>query len=266
MNPIYCSECLERIPFEYFKQGKAAWSSGRPYLVEQAKRLGLKLDVKPPLEYADALGFGSLDETVLTPQLFKPFSTPTTKIINVVLQTRREDANGQRCELEIVCESDGYSESHPPVRMDLLKYGSIDKALVLGRDSSFTKLFKTHLRVSRKHCKVWMAEGKVFVQDLHSSNKTFLDGYELEPERHYQFFKNQFLTLGAKHSAIRMTLDASGFPLVESSRNPNQSTGYHQQEEALPTAIYRPITHIHNPMNSVKKEGSGSSASGLRLA
>src|ERR1700710_2686528 len=57
MRPIYCADSQDRIPPEFFKQGKAIWSGGLPYLKENAARLGLRPDPRPPAEFAEALGF-----------------------------------------------------------------------------------------------------------------------------------------------------------------------------------------------------------------
>ena len=52
MRPIYCTDSQDRIPLEFFAQGKAIWAGGRPYLKENALRLGLKPDPMPPVEFA----------------------------------------------------------------------------------------------------------------------------------------------------------------------------------------------------------------------
>ncbi len=51
MKAIYCSDSQNRIPIEYFGQGKAIWHDGRPYLKHSAERLGLKPDPAPPPEF-----------------------------------------------------------------------------------------------------------------------------------------------------------------------------------------------------------------------
>lgn len=53
MKPLYCTESQDRIPFEYFAQGKAIWSGGKPYLTRVAMELGLKPDAGPPASHAD---------------------------------------------------------------------------------------------------------------------------------------------------------------------------------------------------------------------
>ncbi|MGD0091329.1 MAG: cyclic nucleotide-binding domain-containing protein [Planctomycetota bacterium] len=49
---FYCTETQERIPLEYFTQGKAVWCDGKPYLAFAAKQLGLTTDSVPPAKYA----------------------------------------------------------------------------------------------------------------------------------------------------------------------------------------------------------------------
>jgi len=49
---IYCTDTQDRIPPEYFAQGKAVWCNGKPYLTFAAKQLGLKYDSVPPAKFA----------------------------------------------------------------------------------------------------------------------------------------------------------------------------------------------------------------------
>ena len=51
MRTIYCTDTQDRIPIEYFAQGKAIWHKGRPYLKHSADRLGLQPDPAPPAEF-----------------------------------------------------------------------------------------------------------------------------------------------------------------------------------------------------------------------
>jgi len=53
MKPLYCTESQDRIPFEYFAQGKAIWSGGKPYLTRVAMELGLKPDAAPPPSHSE---------------------------------------------------------------------------------------------------------------------------------------------------------------------------------------------------------------------
>ena len=56
MKQIYCAESQDRIPPEYFKQGKAVWCGGSPYLKIHAVRLHLSIDPAPPEEFAWLMG------------------------------------------------------------------------------------------------------------------------------------------------------------------------------------------------------------------
>lgn len=53
MKPLYCTESQDRIPFEYFAQGKAIWSGGKPYMTRVAMELGLKPDAAPPASFTE---------------------------------------------------------------------------------------------------------------------------------------------------------------------------------------------------------------------
>ena len=216
MDPLYCSESLDRIPLEMFKQGQAAFSGGRPYLVAHAERLGLKLDVKPPPEYAAALGFATLNDVGVNTIMPSGRAMPTRKIEKRPAKPRRKTVvTEKRCVLKIIQMPDGPGEVHPPVRIDLQRHAFKNNALVLGRDTRDTRIFSANARISRRHCQMWLADGKVYVQDLASSNKTFIDGVPLIPDVPFPFFLSQVLTMGAKHSAIKITLDATGYPFME---------------------------------------------------
>lgn len=218
MNPIYCTECLDRIPPEFFLEGKAAWSGGRPYLVKHATRLGLKLDLKPPEEFASAMGFVPPADDQAD---FEPTIHPGmlhAKRVDELEEIRAKEPAKPRCEIVIVAASDGIHPACAPYHIDLTTHTSRDTAMILGRDTRSILAFKPNVRISRRHCQLWMSDGNVFVEDLSSANKSFIDGCELRPRKEYYIFKNQLLTLGAKHSAIRVTLEGSGFPLLEEKR------------------------------------------------
>jgi hypothetical protein len=217
MDPLYCTESMDRLPLELFKEGKAAFSGGRPYLVTHAQRLGLRLDVKPPPEYAAALGFVAPHEAHVIQVRPSDRSMPTRKIEKAPAKPRPKTAvvMVRRCELEIVQSPDGVHKSVEPVRIDLQRHAFKNNALVLGRDTRVTRVFSSNARISRRHCQLWLADGKVYVQDLASANKTFIDGVPLAPDVPYPLFRSQVLTMGAKHSAIKITLDAIGFPFME---------------------------------------------------
>jgi hypothetical protein len=226
MDPLYCTESLDRLPLELFKEGKAAFSGGLPYLVAHAQRLGLKLDIKPPPEYAAALGFVAPHEALVIQVKPSGRSLPTRKIEKAFAKPRRKTTvlGRRRCELEIVQTPDGTQKAHAPVRIDLQRHAFKTNALVLGRDTRVTRIFSSNARISRRHCQVWLADGKVYVQDLASANRTFIDGMPLMPDVPYPFFRSQVLTMGAKHSAIKIALNAIGFPFMEKPINEGAET------------------------------------------
>jgi len=73
MKPLYCTESQDRIPFEYFAQGKAIWSGGKPYMTRVAMELGLKPDAAPPPSYTEGGG---------TAEPEKKAGPPPLKIVN----------------------------------------------------------------------------------------------------------------------------------------------------------------------------------------
>ncbi len=237
MTPIYCTDCLDRIPLEFFKEGKAAFSGGQPYLVAHAQRLGLSLDIKPPSTYAAILGFvlGGAPKEVESVGV----PTPTQKLgarqpqQAIRIPVRKIKLPVRRCELQIVQHADGVHEARPPARIDLLPYVSKDDALLLGRESKYSAIFKAFPRVSRQHCLFWFSGGKAFVHDLSSANKTFVDGVELLADQALPFFRNQVLTLGAKHSALKITLIAEGYPFTD--KNAFDAIGSTQGDEPVTT-------------------------------
>ena len=262
MDPLYCTESMDRLPLELFQEGKAAFSGGRPYLVAHALRLGLKLDVKPPPEYAAALGFVAPHEAHFIRVKPSGRAMPTRRIEKAPVKPRRKTAllMGRRCVLQIVQLPDGDQKAVVQVRIDLQRHSFKNNALVLGRETHATQMFRSNARISRRHCLFWLADGKVYVQDLASANKTFIDGVALTPDVPYPFHRDQVLTMGAKHSAIKITLDAMGFPFMEKPVNVGNVVPRSQQPDQRGTSKFASSTGAVQPSAPNKGESTQTSA------
>lgn len=214
MGPIYCSECLERIPLAYFAQGKAIWSGGRPYDIEHAIELGLKPDSVPPVDFTVATGISLKVGNTPPPQKKsreKPMSPDAREgqIGKLRNASAAFAAVGSKCELVIFQDSDGLQPARPPLRIELNVHATPETAVVLGREGICGDIFRSNGRISRRHCMIWLQGSSVMAKDLGSSNNTFLDGVPLIPQKEYPLLPGQLLTLGAKHSATRVCVEAT---------------------------------------------------------
>ena len=59
--------------------------------------------------------------------------------------------------------------------------------------------------VSRQHCKICLSEDSVTVRDLGSSNGTFVNGYQLEPDTDYEIAPDSELALGGIKFIVRFS-------------------------------------------------------------
>lgn len=62
--------------------------------------------------------------------------------------------------------------------------------------------------VSRQHCKICIGETEVTVRDLGSSNGTFVNGYQLEPDTDYEIAPDSELALGGIKFFVRFSESA----------------------------------------------------------
>jgi FHA domain len=82
--------------------------------------------------------------------------------------------------------------------------------LTLGRHPALCERVVEDLSVSRRHLRIGLDAGALFVEDLNSLNGTLLDGAELPPFRPMPIGLGQVLTLGE----IELTLLELGPPTV----------------------------------------------------
>ncbi|HLX64975.1 MAG TPA: adenylate/guanylate cyclase domain-containing protein [Planctomycetota bacterium] len=118
-------------------------------------------------------------------------------------------------ELVVHKEADSRGGKRPvPTRISLTGHDSPARAVMLGREEKCTLVFSADSRISRQHCMVWMDHDKVFVKDLRSLNKTFLNGVQLVPDKEYQLLPGQMLTMGSTSGTSRVALEAAEAPLT----------------------------------------------------
>ncbi len=61
--------------------------------------------------------------------------------------------------------------------------------------------------VSRNHCRVWLDEGGLHAQDLRSSNGSFVDGRQLDPESPFGLKPGMALQVGRRYFAVEVVKD-----------------------------------------------------------
>ncbi|MEM6283727.1 MAG: FHA domain-containing protein [Chloroflexota bacterium] len=82
------------------------------------------------------------------------------------------------------------------VRIDPFVIGREETAKLNNEDLNLTPYNAADRGVSRRHAQVYFLNGKVYIEDLKSSNGTFLNGDELEPGKPYQLRDGDELMLG----------------------------------------------------------------------
>lgn len=88
----------------------------------------------------------------------------------------------------------------------------IDKPLVtIGREAELSDYLESKLFVSRQHCKLTIAAGKVFVENLSRTNRTFLNNEEIQDGTPVELKDGDTLGLGGKEIDGRMQTDAAFF-------------------------------------------------------
>ena len=94
------------------------------------------------------------------------------------------------------------------VRLELAHKKAKVKKVLLKADTVIGRSTECGLRiasneVSRQHCKICIGEDGVTVRDLGSSNGTFVNGYQLEPETDYEIAPDSELSLGGIKFFVR---------------------------------------------------------------
>lgn len=89
------------------------------------------------------------------------------------------------------------------------------------------------LGVSRKHAQLVAQNNRITIQDIHSSNGTFLNDGRLEPAKHYRVYHGDRLTLGRLELQVRFVIVPSMDdpdmlePLPEGAKVPVLGAGQH---------------------------------------
>lgn len=94
------------------------------------------------------------------------------------------------------------------VRLELVHQKAKIKKVLLKSDTVIGRSTECGLRiasneVSRQHCKICLGQDGVTVRDLGSSNGTFVNGYELEPDTDYEIAPDSELSLGGIKFYVR---------------------------------------------------------------
>ena len=100
------------------------------------------------------------------------------------------------------------------VRLELAHKKAKVKKVLLNSDTIIGRSTECGLRiasneVSRQHCKICIGEDGVTVRDLGSSNGTFVNGYQLEPETDYEIAPDSELSLGGIKFFVRFSEPAA---------------------------------------------------------
>ncbi len=100
------------------------------------------------------------------------------------------------------------------VRLELAHKKAKVKKVLLKSDTIIGRSTECGLRiasneVSRQHCKICIGEDGVTVRDLGSSNGTFVNGYQLEPETDYEIAPDSELSLGGIKFFVRFSESAA---------------------------------------------------------
>ena len=99
------------------------------------------------------------------------------------------------------------SGSEPDGRAVRLVFGETELAraylgLTVGRHPALCERTLAHDSVSRRHFRIGIAEGKLFVEDLNSLNGTFVDDRELPPFQPTPLLPGQAIQAGRVNLAI----------------------------------------------------------------
>jgi pSer/pThr/pTyr-binding forkhead associated (FHA) protein len=71
-----------------------------------------------------------------------------------------------------------------------------NQGLLIGRDEKFCDLYIGDLSVSRQHAKIYKRDSKIILEDLGSTNGTFLNGRQLNSNESYPLTEEGILTFG----------------------------------------------------------------------
>jgi predicted component of type VI protein secretion system len=96
------------------------------------------------------------------------------------------------------------------IRLELAHKTAKVKKVLLKADTVIGRSTECDLRiasneVSRQHCKICLADDGVTVRDLGSSNGTFVNGYQLDPDTDYEIAPDSELSLGGIKFFVRFS-------------------------------------------------------------
>lgn len=128
------------------------------------------------------------------------------------------------------------------VRLELVHQKAKKKKVLLKSDTVIGRSTECGLRiasneVSRQHCKICLGQDGVTVRDLGSSNGTFVNGYELEPDTDYEIAPDSELSLGGIKFFVRFNEPVSKLMQTDGyGSTVDLKPGHHEEsaDEELP--------------------------------
>lgn len=144
--------------------------------------------------------------------------------------------------------------------------------LMLGRDAECEQKFED-TEVSRKHARIAEREGKYYLQDLGSTNGTFLNGESLEAGKWVEFRPGDVLSLGKKVEINRSPYDLPEqlpelqLPTNNQSLHVGRAEGNQLQLTWPDTSRSHAVIQNQNGQNSILDKGSsnGTFVNGRRI-
>ena len=74
----------------------------------------------------------------------------------------------------------------------------IEEDKIIGRENFGAKYLSNYLTTSRAHLKVFYKDNKWMIEDLNSTNGTFLNGVKITPNKEYEIKENDIIKLSSK--------------------------------------------------------------------
>ncbi len=87
------------------------------------------------------------------------------------------------------------------------------ESLIIGRSYLKADVHVDDPLVSRNHCRVWLEEKGLFVQDLGSSNGSFVDGDQLDPSQALALATGKSLQIGRRYFQVQLVEDRQARPV-----------------------------------------------------
>ena len=109
----------------------------------------------------------------------------------------------------VVIEHNSIAKDKPIIQLIDKKTNHIDNitmnedTIVIGRLKNEVNYHINESKVSRIHALIHMKEEKFYIKDLNSKNKTYINKYEIEPERFYELKDGYEIAFGDKEYVFK---------------------------------------------------------------